>query len=222
MVRRVHEAPADRDHHDDDRDLGDDDQAVDQRRLLRAAHEQQRQQEQDEHRGDVHDAVHAVHRLERRVAPLIRHVHPDVLEHLVEVLAPRDGDRGRADRVLEHQIPPDDPGDQLAHRHVRIRVRAAGDRDHRRELGVAESGEGAADARDDERERHRRAGAFGDRRRGAHEQARADDGADAERDEREGTERSLEAAPPPRIALSAMRRSIDFVRNSEPATLFPL
>ena len=48
--------------------------------------------------------------------------------------------------VLEHQVPADDPRDELAHRRVAVRVRRAGDRDHARELGVAEAGEAAGEA----------------------------------------------------------------------------
>ena len=43
--------------------------------------------------------------LERRVAPLVRHVHADELQHLVEVLAPGDRHRRRADRILETPDP---------------------------------------------------------------------------------------------------------------------
>jgi hypothetical protein len=47
-----------------------------------------------------------------------------------EVIAPRNGDRDIADRVLEDQVPTDDPRDQLAERGVGIRVRASGLRNH--------------------------------------------------------------------------------------------
>ena len=126
--------------------------------------------------GDVVDAA-----LERRVAPRVGDVQAEVLEQLVEVFAPGDADGRGADRVFEDQVPADDPGDQLAHRRVRVGVRAARHRDHRRELGVAEARERAADRRDDEPERDRRAGVVGGGGGRAHEQARADDGADAER-----------------------------------------
>ena len=132
--------------------------------------------------------------LERRVVPLIRHRCPEKREHLVEVLAPCDGDCCGADGVLEDEIPTDDPRDELTHRHVRVRVRAAGDRNHRRELGIAQARERAADAGDDEREGDRRAGAFGDGRRRSHEQAGADDRADAQCDESPGPECALEPA----------------------------
>jgi hypothetical protein len=126
------------------------------------------------------------------MAELVRYVQTDVSQNPVEVFTPGDSDRGGADRVLEHEVPADDPRDELAHRRVRIGVGAPGDRDHRGELGVAQPGERAADAGDDERHRHPGAGALGDRRRRAHEQSGADDAADAQRDEGPRAERSLE------------------------------
>ena len=112
----------------------------------------------------------------------------------LRVLAPGDRHGGGADRVLQHEVPADDPGEQLPHRRVGVGVGAAGDRDHRGELGVAEAGERAADAGDDERERDRRAGAVGDRGGGADEQPGADDRADPERDQRPRPQRAFERA----------------------------
>ena len=100
------------------------------------------------------------------------------LQAIATVAAPTAYSRTRSQPMIQ--------ADQLAHRRVGIGVGAAGDRNHRRELGVAEPGERAADAGDEERERHRRARAIGDRRRGADEETGADDGADAQRDERPG------------------------------------
>ena len=65
----------------------------------------------------------------------------------LEVVAPADRDGDVADGVLDDQVPADDPGDQLAERRVGVGVGGAGDRHHRRELGVAERGEPAGDAR---------------------------------------------------------------------------
>ena len=67
----------------------------------------------------------------------------DLVEQRVQVAREADGHRGRADRELEHEVPADDERDELAERRVRVRVRAAGGRDHRRELGVAERGQPA-------------------------------------------------------------------------------
>ena len=123
-------------------------------------------------------------------------------EQRLEVVAPRDRDRHVADRVLEDQIPADDPGDDLAQRRVRIRVRAAGLRNHRRQLGVAEPRQRAHRAEQHEREDERRAGAdandspsanlSGGRRADRAEDPCADHGADRQHDQIAGAERSLQ------------------------------
>jgi hypothetical protein len=82
--------------------------------------------------------------------------------------------------VLEDQVPADDPRDELAERGVGVRVRAAGDRDRRRKLGVRESREGARHPREHEREQDRRA-RLGDRLADDHEDPGADDGSEPER-----------------------------------------
>ena len=63
----------------------------------------------------------------------------------------------------------------------------------RRELGVAEARERAPDGGDREAQRHGGPGSIGGGGSGADEEPRSDDGADAERDELEGPERSLKA-----------------------------
>ena len=125
---------------------------------------------------------------------MVRYVQPDELKDLVEVLAPRDCDRGGANRVLQDEIPADDPGDELTHGGVGIGVGAARDRNHGREFRIAESSEGAADSGDDKGEHYRGAGPVGDRGGGPHEESRTDDRADPERDERPGAQRALERA----------------------------
>ena len=87
--------------------------------------------------------------------------------------------------------------DQLAERRVGVGVGRAGDRHHRRELGVAERREAAGDRREHEREDDRRAGAqvlgpAGGRRADRREDAGADDRADAERGELQRTEGALQ------------------------------
>src|SRR4051794_19904308 len=62
----------------------------------------------------------------------------------------------RTQGELEHEVPADDPGDELTQRRVREGVRAAGHRHGRGELGVAEPGEPAGDSGDDERDDDRR------------------------------------------------------------------
>ena len=128
---------------------------------------------------------------------------PEAAQQRVEVVAPRNGDGDVADGVLEDQVPADDPRDQLPHRRVRIGVGAARLRNHRGELGVAEPGQRARAAEQQERKDQRRAGAVpnhlavgpdlsGRRRADGAENAGADHGADREHDQIAGAERALE------------------------------
>ncbi len=177
VVGRIDESPADRDHHQDDGDLRDHDDTVDERGFAGAANKEPRQNGENHHRRDVHDSLDAVRGLPWSVTPFVRDIHPHELENTVEILAPRDRHGGRADRVFEDQIPSDDPRDELAHGGVPVRVRATGDRDHRRELRVAQTREQAPDRRHQECQRDRWTGTLRDGRRRAHEETCADDGA---------------------------------------------
>ena len=82
----------------------------------------------------------------------------------------------------------------------------------RGELGVAEAGEGAGDAGEDEREHDRRARRTAPPPAGEHEDAGADDGADAERHEVHRAERPLEAVVPGGFRL---QRGDVFRRNKD-------
>ena len=58
-----------------------------------------------------------------------------------------------ADRVLQDEVPANDPRDQLAHGGVGIGVSAAGNWNHGRQLGVAKPGKGADDGHQHQRDR---------------------------------------------------------------------
>src|SRR5262249_58043975 len=73
-------------------------------------------------------------------------------------VAPWSGDCEGADGSLEDQVQADDPRHELAKGRVRVSVGASGLRNHRRELRVAESGEGAGAAEENEREHQGRTG----------------------------------------------------------------
>src|SRR5258708_9207532 len=107
-------------------------------------------------------------------------------------LRPADGHSGCADGIFENQIPADDPGQEFAHGRVGISVGAAGDGNHGRELAVAKARKAAADGGGNEGKHNRWARVGGGRDTGQGENARADDGADAERDERRRTQRTLQ------------------------------
>ena len=83
---------------------------------------------------------------------------------------------------------------ELADRRVAVGVGRARHRQGRGQLGVAEAGEGADESGDDVGDEDRRAGVERRGVAGAHEDARADDAADAEEDEVPGAERPLELA----------------------------
>jgi len=185
VISRIHESPSDPDDEKDNANLDDDDDAIDEGRLLGPANKQTREQQQDEHRGDVRHPVHTgvVGHFEWRMRPLIWNAQAEPVEHAIEVFAPGDGDRRRAHGIFQNQIPTDDPGNELAHGGVGIGVGAPCDGDHRGELGVTKTGKGTADASDNEGEHDRRTRAISNRGRGADEQTRTNDRADAERDQ---------------------------------------
>ena len=117
------------------------------------------------------------------------------VEQVVEVLAPADRDGGDRHGVLEDQVPADDPRRELAERRVGVRVGAARDRDRRGQLREGERGERAGDAGEDEGQDDRRAG-VADRLADDHEDAGADDRAEAERGQVEQADDALQLARP--------------------------
>ncbi len=152
VVRRVDMADADGNEEENYRQFDRDDDRVDGAGLLRPAHEQSRYQR----------------RLCRPPASLrFPESHPNgcvarlagmfklksVLQDEVKIARPSDADRRCAQRVFQYQAPADDPCQELAHRRIRVRVRAARDRNLARDLGVAERGQRAYDAGNDEGDR---------------------------------------------------------------------
>ena len=155
----------------------------------------------------------------RRRAQERRKADAEVGEEADDVARPADRDRRGAERVLEDQVPADDPRDELAERRVAVGVGRAGHRHGRRELGVAERGQRADDAGEDHRQHDGRTGVRGGGLTGEDEDAGADDGADAERGQIDGPEHALELAFPGRARPSA-RRSI-WWRRATPCTDLP-
>ncbi len=115
----------------------------------------------------------------RDITDLRRKVDAVVLEEGDQRRAPARGDGSGAESVLEDEVPADDPGEYLAQRRVAIGVGRAGDGDHGGELGVAKSGKGATRAREDIGEHDGRPSVLRRGLTGEHEDARADNGADA-------------------------------------------
>src|SRR5262245_56673697 len=68
--------------------------------------------------------------VERRVGEMMRNLYAKHIEKILEVMRPSMGDSGRADSVLENQVPADNPREKLPKRRVGIGVSRAGHRDH--------------------------------------------------------------------------------------------
>ena len=116
---------------------------------------------------------------------------------------PTDAHRRGTGGILEHEVPTDDPGDDLTHGGVRVGICAARDGHSGSHFGVTETGERASNADDSHRDHH---GVPRVERRGLtgqHEDAGTDDGADAEGDQIQGAERPFELVLARRIGLGA-------------------
>ncbi len=162
-----------------------------------------------------------------RTCPSVRQVETERRQLRFRITGEAHGDGDVADHVFENQVPADDPGKDFAERRVGVGVGAAGDGDHRGQLGVAQAGKAAGDRHQEKRNGNRRPGGrtavhersggaagaqeihdqverlrvqdggrleiFSRRRRSRKdEDARANDGADAERRQRPGAQRLTE------------------------------
>ena len=112
----------------------------------------------------------------------------EVGQQLAEVARPADGHADIADRVLDNQVPADDPGDEFAQGSVGVGIGRTRDRHHRGELGVAQRGESAGERGQQERQHDGRPRARTERiadngGAGRGEDAGPDGGPDAERRE---------------------------------------
>ena len=128
----------------------------------------------------------------RRGAPQGGEPDADIREETDHVTRPADRHGRGAERVFEDEVPADDPRQQLAERRVAVRVRRAGHRHRGRELRIAQRRERADHAGEDHREDDRRPGMHRRRLTGQHEDAGADDGADAERGQVHRAQHALE------------------------------
>ena len=115
------------------------------------------------------------------------------LQDFAEVARPADGHGGGGDGIFQDQVPADDPGDQFADARVGIAIRAAGAADGAGQLGVAQGGEGAGGTGENEGQHDGRAGMLGRDHAGEHEDARADDAADAEHGQVESAKAAFQA-----------------------------
>ncbi len=221
VVEQISPAQNQEDAHD--RQLHDHDGGVEVGRFL-DADDQDRGDDQDGKEGDkVEDAGDVGQsrgvdggRKRRRGLPLVgvevehvaigggelrRQVNVQLLQQAHEVSRPAGGHGGGAEGVFEHQVPADDPGDQLAQGGIAIGVGGAGDGNDGGELRVAKPGKGAGDAGKDKAESDRWTGVERSGLAGQHEDPGADDGADAEGDEVDRAERAPECVFPHLVGL---------------------
>ncbi len=142
---------------------------------------------------------------------------PEPEKELAEVGGPRDRHGDVSDRVLEDQVPPDDPRDELAERGVAVGVRRPGHRDEARELRIAETAEAACERR--QKDRDDDPGARGGQRaaaRGGRPERREDPGTDDRADSQGhqvgGRQLALEPGP---FVTSLGDELVDRLRSEE-------
>ena len=134
-VRRMDRVRDGRDEDDHRDDLHHDQHPVNAGRFAYADGDERGHRQRYQAGEDVHLRMGGVD--VRRLRPR-RKDDADVREHVLKVVGERRG-RGRERKaVLEDQIPADHPRDEFAERRVRVRIRAARDRDHGGKLRVAE------------------------------------------------------------------------------------
>ena len=184
-VRHVDVRRGKHEEEEDRGELDEDEDAIELDALLRAAHEEERQKERDEDSRQVEDAA-----VLRRDDELMRQHESRRGEKPDDVARPADGDGARRDRVFQDEVPADDEGDELAQGCIGIGVcvGAARRRHDRGKLRVGETCERTGQSREDERQRHGRPRVLGGGDAREDEDARADDGADAEHQEVDGSE----------------------------------
>ena len=207
----VHVDRADDDDDADDEQLERHHDVVDACRFPGAEHQQAGEQQNDQGGRQIEDArrrcsIGEFHHLAGRLHPLRREMNAETAEQTDRVAGPADSHGRGAHAIFEDQIPADDPGEDLADGRVGIGVGASRSGDHGGQFGVAEADEGACDAGQDKRQDDRGPRVTGRRLAGQHEDAGADDAADAQADERERAERLGETPPRP-SPLAAMAAS---------------
>ena len=121
----------------------------------------------------------------------LRQPDPGALDEADEGRRPARGHGARGHEVLEHEVPADDPGDDLAEGDVGVGIGAPGDGEHAGQLRIGQGAETARDRGDDERQQDAGAGELG-ALAGGHEDARPDDGSDAQGRQVDGPQVLLE------------------------------
>ncbi|MNV22306.1 hypothetical protein D3C71_1132730 [compost metagenome] len=192
-VARIHVRRADTHEQADHEDLDRNDDRIDEGGLGHAHIEQAGHRGHDQHRRQVEQLAGGGKLVpvpgDRGGTERIREGHVQRgRDETDQVRRPAHRDRGRGEQVLQHQAPADEPGHAFAQGGVGVGVGAAGDRHHRRELGVAQARQCTGNAGEHEREHHCGAGMVGRGLAGEHEDTCADHRTDAQHDEVFGRE----------------------------------
>ncbi len=114
-------------------------------RFLHSAHQEQRENEDDQEAGQIEVSARPLPRGPDGTRPFVGQVDAERGELRLGITGEAHRDGNVADRVFEDQVPADDPGENFAERRVGISVGATGNRDHRGQFGVAQSGKAASD-----------------------------------------------------------------------------
>ncbi len=198
-VRRVHVERAQTDHKEYDGELEDDDGGVDAGAFLNALHQNDGDEQGDDNRGQIEPSARQGELsgfgdiVERRIGEDVGQMEMEEREEILKVVGPAVGHGGRGHRILENQVPADDPGKELAQRGVGVGVGRAGHRHHGGELGITQGGEDTGDPGNDERQHKGRAGAIVCCDASQNENAGADDRSYAEAGELHGTQNTTQA-----------------------------
>ena len=114
--------------------------------LAHAADEDVREDDQDEQRGNIEPCAGKLAIGNDRPGNLIGQMPPEnAVQDVVEIGRESYRNRHVGDRVLEDEIPTDDPGNDLAQGGIRIGVCAARNGDHGGQFGITQRGEATAD-----------------------------------------------------------------------------
>ena len=157
------------------RQLDTDEYLVDRDALAYAAHKQERQEQGDENGRQVNHAAIGRHR-----GPGGRQFHASRLQQADDISRPAARDSTRPHGILKYEVPADKPRKELADRRIGVGIGGARHRHHRSQLGIRHADETAGDAGDQEGQHECRSCIFGSRYTRQHENARADNDADAE------------------------------------------
>jgi hypothetical protein len=120
----------------------------------------------------------------------------EVLQKADKVPSPSRSHGSRAERIFQDQVPANDPGKNLTQGGIAIGISRAGNGNQGSEFGIAQPGEHATGSGQNERQHDCRPGVLSGCRSGQNEDARADDGADTQRDQVNRAQSPLKAVFP--------------------------